>query len=192
MSEEEWDKIITVNLKGHFTCTKYACQWFKEQGNGRIINTSSRAFLGGLGQASYSASKAGIIGLTRTIALDVGKYGITCNAIVPSAGTRMTLSPEIAALWERHGKGDMIRQTQEIDPSDNAPFVVFLATDQAASINGCVFRVAGGQVSLYSEPELMRTIYKQGRWSVDELLEIVPHTLSAGLEREKKSFLASL
>ncbi|MBM3150540.1 MAG: SDR family NAD(P)-dependent oxidoreductase, partial [Chloroflexi bacterium] len=87
MSEEEWDLVMKVHLYGTFHCTKPACVIFRQQRSGRIINTSSIAGLGNMGQANYSAAKEGIVGFTRTVARDMGKYGVTCNAIRPNAGT---------------------------------------------------------------------------------------------------------
>ena len=97
MTEEEWDVVIAVHLKGHFTITRFASIVMRQQRSGRIVNTSSESGLGNLGQANYSAAKEGITGLTRTLALDLGKYGVTANAIRPRAATRLTLSPEMEA-----------------------------------------------------------------------------------------------
>ena len=101
MTEEEWDAVIAVHLKGHFTITRFASMVFRQQRSGRIVNTSSESGLGNLGQANYSAAKEGITGMTRTLALDLGKYGVTANAIRPRAATRMTLSPEMEAARKK-------------------------------------------------------------------------------------------
>ncbi|MXY86614.1 MAG: SDR family NAD(P)-dependent oxidoreductase, partial [Chloroflexi bacterium] len=96
MTEEEWDVVVDVHLKGHFTVTKFASQVFRQQRSGRIVNTSSESGLGNMGQANYAAAKEGIVGLTRTLARDLGRYGVTANAIRPRAGTRLTLTEELA------------------------------------------------------------------------------------------------
>jgi len=190
MTEEEWDTVINVHLKGHFACTKPACVVFRQQRSGRIINTSSEAGLGNMGQANYSAAKEGIVGLTRTVARDMGRYGITCNAIRPRAATRMTVTPELQAAWEKRAKMGVGGPTAEaagipdlsaLAPEAVSPMVVFLCTDEAANINGRNFLVTGGNVSLYSEPENCRSIFKEGVWTVDELCDLVPKTLAAGL-----------
>lgn len=187
MSPEEWDTVVKVNLYGHYNCTRPACVVFRQQRSGRIINTASEAGLGNMGQANYSAAKEGIIGFTRTVARDMGKYGVTCNAIRPRAATRLTVSPELQAAWERaRAQGtDMPIEAgvdiTKLDPEAIAPFVVFLATDEAAGINGRNFLVAGGQISLYSEPAAEKTIYKEGTWTLEELSAIVPGTLAADL-----------
>ena len=101
MTEEEWDAVIAVHLKGHFTITKHAAMLFRQQRSGRIVNTSSESGLGNMGQGNYAAAKEGIVGLTRTLALDLGRYGVTANAIRPRAATRLTLSPEMEAARAR-------------------------------------------------------------------------------------------
>jgi len=191
MTEEEWDTVINVHLKGHFACTKHACIIFRQQRSGRIINTSSVAGLGNMGQANYSAAKEGIVGFTRTVARDMGRYGVTCNAIRPGAATRMTMTPELQAAWEKRAAAGLggagpsaeadVPALASFAPEDISPIVVFLCTDEAANINGYTFDVHGGEIGLYSEPIQVRSILKEGIWTVDELCEIVPTTLAAGL-----------
>jgi len=187
MTEEEWDAVIKTHLYGHFYCTQAACVIFREQRSGRIINTSSEAWLGNLSQANYSAAKAGIIGFTRTVARDMGRYGVTCNVITPLAKTRLGLRPEqLEAAKNAAEKGDtfmleMWKVIEQIEPEDVSPFVVFLATDEAANINGCVFAVHGRDIGIYPDPAQARTIHKEGRWTVHELIKIVPETLTKGV-----------
>jgi NAD(P)-dependent dehydrogenase (short-subunit alcohol dehydrogenase family) len=187
MTDEEWDAVMKTHLYGHYYCTKPACAIFREQRSGRIVNTSSEAWLGNLSQANYSAAKAGIIGFTRTVARDMGRYGVTCNAICPLAKTRLALRPEqLEAAKKAAEKGDtfMLELWQKMEhlmPEDVSPFVVYLATDEAANINGCVFSVQGGEIGIYPEPVLTRTIHKEGRWSVEELMDIMPRTIAKGL-----------
>ncbi len=183
MTEEEWDTVINVHLKGHFACTKPACVIFRQQRSGRIINTSSTSGLGNMGQANYAAAKEGIVGFTRTVARDMGRYGITCNAIRPAAGTRLTLSPEMEdARKKREAAGMGGPPRIEIPPPEAiAPFVVFLCTDEAANINGHTFQVRGGEVDLMTDPVVVRSIHKAGTWTVDELCKLAPQSLAAGL-----------
>jgi NAD(P)-dependent dehydrogenase (short-subunit alcohol dehydrogenase family) len=187
MTEEEWDAVIKTHLYGHFYCTQAACVIFREQRSGRIINTSSEAWLGNLSQANYSAAKAGIIGFTRTVARDMGRYGVTCNAICPLAKTRLGLRPEqLEAAKKAAEKGDTFmielwRRMEHLMPEDVSPFVVYLATDEAANINGCVFSVQGGDIGIYPDPVLTRIIHKEGRWTVDELIDIMPRTIAKDL-----------
>ncbi|TAK36729.1 MAG: SDR family NAD(P)-dependent oxidoreductase [Chloroflexota bacterium] len=181
MTEDEWDSVISVHLKGHFAVSRAAAVVFRERRWGRIINTSSEAGLGNVGQANYSAAKEGIIGLTRTLALELGRYGVTTNAIRPRAGTRMTLNDEIRAQAEKAAKmgktqfADAMKQLESSKPEYVAPLVVWLCTDDAAHVNGRTFLIGGPTVGLFSEPELVRSMYSpRGFWTVDELLGAMP------------------
>jgi hypothetical protein len=200
MSEEEWDAVIAVHLKGHFTVTKHASLVFRQQRSGRIVNTSSESGLGNMGQANYSAAKEGITGLTRTLALDLGRYGVTANAIRPRAGTRLTLTPELRAAMERaraaagsrapavgddasqSGAQDAISQMDSLKPELVAPLVVFLCTDKAADVNGRDFIVGGNEISLVSLPQKERSIFREGGWTLDALERVWSQTIGAGLK----------
>jgi NAD(P)-dependent dehydrogenase (short-subunit alcohol dehydrogenase family) len=134
-----------------------------------------------MGQANYSAAKEGIIGFTRTVARDMGKYGVTCNAIRPIAATRLTMSPELKAAWEKSGMQDIIKKMEAAVPEMVAPVVVYLCTDAAADINGYDFAVGGGQIGIYSQPVVTAQIEKPGIWTLDELLDIMPKKITTGL-----------
>ena len=200
MSEEEWDAVIAVHLKGHFTITRFASIVMRQQRGGRIINTSSESGLGNLGQANYAAAKEGITGLTRTLALDLGKYGVTANALRPRAATRLTLSPEMEAARIRRqqmaAQGGAAAQpassTEQavagisaMAPELIAPLVVYLCTDAAANINGRDFIIGGDEISIMSLPTRERTIYKQGGWDIDSLEKVFQSTLGAGVKNPK-------
>jgi NAD(P)-dependent dehydrogenase (short-subunit alcohol dehydrogenase family) len=177
-SDEQWDIIQKVHLYGHFYTTRHACVLFRQQRSGRIINTSSSAGLGGtFGQANYGAAKEGIIGLTRKVAQDMGKYGVTCNAIRPNAGTRLTLSEDMKRTWPK----EAIEALASCKPEDIAPIIVWLASDASANVNGRTFFVQTGRISLYSEPVEEKTILKVGGWTIDELFVNMPATLASGL-----------
>ncbi|MFA5078909.1 MAG: SDR family NAD(P)-dependent oxidoreductase [Dehalococcoidia bacterium] len=188
MTEDEWDIIQKVHMYGHFFCTRHASAFFRQQRSGRIINTSSQAGLGNLGQANYSAAKEGIVGFTRTVALDLAKYGVTCNCIRPIAATRLTLTPELQAAMEKKAKEgggglglDIGAELKRMAPEHIAPLVAFLATDAAGGINGKTFFVGGGEVGLYSEPTVTSSIFKDGVWTVKELADLMPKSLTKGM-----------
>jgi NAD(P)-dependent dehydrogenase (short-subunit alcohol dehydrogenase family) len=193
MSPEEWDIVIKTHLYGHFNCIRAAASEMRRQRGGFIVNTSSEAGLGNLGQANYSAAKEGIVGLTRTVARDLGRYGIICNAIRPRAGTRMTLNDAVQEAWTKSGGSGLGAAPGETiedylpPPEYVSPFVVFLCTDVAAkaNINGRTFLVVGGQLGLFSEPEVIKLIKKDwrkdGPWKLDELIARVPRELAQGL-----------
>lgn len=178
LTEEDWDIVVKVHLYGHFYTIRHACPIFRQQRSGRIINTSSVAGLWSTtGQANYGAAKEGIVGLTRKVATDMGRYGVTCNCLRPSAGTRLTLSDEMKRLMTPAA----IERSAAQRPEDIAPLVVWLASDASANVNGRTFAVATGRISLYSEPELVRTLLKPEAWTIDELFAFAPTSLAQGL-----------
>lgn len=187
MSEEEWRSVLAVHLKGTFTCVRHAAPVMREQRFGRIVTFSSGSGLfGNPGQANYGAAKSGIGGLTKVVAKDLGKYGVTCNAILPVAATRMTLTAALKKARELRQQQGVARERaahdfESLRPEDVAPMVVFLASDAAAGVNGQFFHCAGGSISLVSLPRAVKTIWKDGRWTLDELDEHVPRAITAGL-----------
>jgi NAD(P)-dependent dehydrogenase (short-subunit alcohol dehydrogenase family) len=183
MSEEEWDAVIAVHLKGHFACSKPASVLMRQQRYGRIVNFSSISGLrGNTGQANYGAAKAGVAGFTRVLARDLGRYGVTCNCIAPSATTRMTASvPEAAAAIRAQSGVAQPRLatggSSERAPEHIAPMVVYLCTDHAWNINGQIFHVGGGTVSLAAAEMPVHSITKKGKWTLQELAQVVPTEL---------------
>jgi NAD(P)-dependent dehydrogenase (short-subunit alcohol dehydrogenase family) len=187
MSEEEWDRSVDSFLKGSFNCIRFASGPMREQKWGRIINTTSTAWLGTVGHCNYGAAKAGLVGLTRAVAREVGRYGVTCNAYAPTAATRFTLSDDIVAGFKkRYEAGLMTKErfeelTNPPKPETVGPFIVYLCTEAAADINGQVFDVTGGDIAIYSEPVKKKTITKKGGlWTVEELIAQVPKGLLEG------------
>jgi NAD(P)-dependent dehydrogenase (short-subunit alcohol dehydrogenase family) len=179
ISEEDWDLVLKVHLYGHFYTIRAVSPLFRQQRYGRIINTSSIAGLYATtyGQANYGAAKEGIVGLTRKVARDMGRYGVTCNCIRPNAGTRLTLSDEMRKTWPKSA----IEMLEQMKPEDIAPLVVWLASDAAANVNGRVFYVETGRIALYSEPALEKQLVKVGGWTIDELFMFMPVTLTGEL-----------
>ncbi|MGB6896323.1 MAG: SDR family NAD(P)-dependent oxidoreductase [Dehalococcoidia bacterium] len=186
MAEQEWDDVIRVHLKGHFCTVKPSSILMRQQRYGRIINFSSVSGLAGnAGQANYGAAKAGVVGFTRVVARDLGRYGVTCNVIAPGAATRMTATVPDQARDQRTRAGIQQVGAQERpstvpamrEPDYVAPMVVFLCTDEAWNVNGKLFYVSGGTIALAHEEAPMRTITKQGMWTIDELRMLVPTQL---------------
>ncbi len=182
MTEDEFDSVIKVHLYGHFFTTRHACVLFRQQKSGRIINTSSLAGLGvTFGQANYGTAKEGIVALTRQVARDMGRYGVTCNATRPNAPTRLGFSDELKEAWTKAGMAEVIKHIEEIKTEDVAPLVVWLASDDAANVNGRTFFIETGRVALYSEPVEEKALVKVGGFTIDELFRFMPTTLAAGL-----------
>ena len=187
-TDEEWESVIKINLSGTFYCTRAACRIMKQQNYGRIINTSSHAGLGNMGQANYSAAKEGIVGLTRTVARDMQRYGVTCNVIRPVAGTRgfieMVKEKGLKEAWSRMWGEELtekrLKQMLELNqPEDVAGLVVYLASEKAANVNGCVLEVWHGHIGIYVDPPpVEQVLWKDGRWTVEELVETMPSTLT--------------
>jgi NAD(P)-dependent dehydrogenase (short-subunit alcohol dehydrogenase family) len=189
MSEEEWDAVLAVHLKGTFNCVRHASTHMRERRYGRIVTFSSGSGLfGNPGQANYGAAKSAIGGLTKVGARDLGKYGITVNAICPVAGTRMTINDEVRRAREvrkqqgiqREDRG--VAQIEELDPDDIAPMVVYLASEHAGAVNGQFFLCFGNQVALVSQPRPAKTLYMHdGDWTLDDIDRLAPATLLEGL-----------
>jgi NAD(P)-dependent dehydrogenase (short-subunit alcohol dehydrogenase family) len=168
-TEEVWDSIIAVHLKGHFAVTQPAVKQMIKQKSGRIINISSRAAIFGAASLPYSAAKAGILGITSMMSEDLRDKGITVNVILPSAHTKLFSSgaPNV---------GDNIPAAKDAQrgPDYVAPLVAFLATNEAAKINGCYFYASGGDICIYAHPfklhgESHVLLRKDGKWTLDEL-----------------------
>ena len=145
MQEEDWDKVLDINLKGAFNCCKFATPYMVEQKYGKIVNLSSRAHLGNPGQANYSASKAGIIGLTRSLSLEFGRYNINVNAIAPgminTEGVKALKKYEMVV--ERALKVTPLKRIGE--PEDVANLVHFLVSDYSSYITGEIIHITGGR-----------------------------------------------
>ncbi|MER7520805.1 3-oxoacyl-ACP reductase [Streptomyces sp. NPDC126499] len=160
MSEDEWDSVIRVHLKGHFNTTRFAAAHWRGRAKagesgvyGRIVNTSSEAFLAGsAGQPNYAAAKGGIVGLTTSTALALAKYGVTVNAICPRARTRMT--EDVFAGFAEPTSPD---ELDPLSPEHVAPLVGYLASPAAAGVNGQLLVVHGGMVAIVDRPKVAAT-----------------------------------
>ncbi|MFJ8502967.1 3-oxoacyl-ACP reductase [Streptomyces avermitilis] len=178
MSEDEWDSVVRVHLKGHFNTTHFASVHWRARSKaaggpvyGRIVNTSSEAFLAGsAGQPNYAAAKGGIVGLTTSTALALVKYGVTANVICPRARTRMT-EDVFAGLTEPDEGLDPLA------PAHVAPLVGYLASPAAAHVNGQLLVVHGGMVAIVERPRVAAKFdTKQETFSYDELDALLtPH-----------------
>jgi NAD(P)-dependent dehydrogenase (short-subunit alcohol dehydrogenase family) len=198
LSDEDWDALMKTHLYGTFYTTRLAARIMKEQRRGRIINTVSRAaYLGRQRNANYTAAKGGITGFSYTVALELSGFGVTCNMISPGASTRLTgdkasmkqdfdADLELGFItkeeYEKRLKSlegplpDVIGGAEHI-----APMTVYLCTDEASNINGQIFEVARGSVSIYSEPRLLNVMSNNGElWSLEQLAELVPKELMTG------------
>jgi NAD(P)-dependent dehydrogenase (short-subunit alcohol dehydrogenase family) len=179
MTEQEWDDVIRVHLKGHFLPLRHAAAHWRERvksgaaPDARVINTSSGAgLLGSVGQANYAAAKAGIAALTQVAAAELARYGVTVNAIAPAARTRMT-EEVFADMMARPGEG-----FDAMDPANVAPLVVWLGSAASAHVTGRVFEVEGGVISLATGWRHGPRVDRGARWPVAEVGEAVAKLLA--------------
>jgi NAD(P)-dependent dehydrogenase (short-subunit alcohol dehydrogenase family) len=196
-TEDEFDLTVNTNLKGYFAMIKYAAPYMCRQGSGVIVNTSSGSGFGHPSMSVYAAAKEGLIGLTRSAARELGRFGVRCNAIRPSAASYTALHTyrERTARWTelmdvtmRPRGAPPQAANASFDPDARppvkvSPFVVWLCTDAARHINGRSFHVYGDYVSLFSEPADERTIFSPGGWDLDSLDAAGP-VLTAGLTND--------
>ena len=190
MSIEEWDAVINVHLRGAFCVVKPACVLMRAQKSGCIINFSSISAAGNSGQANYSAAKAGILGLTRTVARDMAKYGVRANAIWPGANTRMTATvPESARqIRAERGIGQAAPMpATERKPEHVASVVAFLASDMAQDITGWTVGISGDRLSLIEDPRPVKTVFCPGGWTLDKVTELWPQALGLDLRHLQRA-----
>jgi NAD(P)-dependent dehydrogenase (short-subunit alcohol dehydrogenase family) len=186
ITEEQWNLVLDSHLKGTYALIKYAVPIFKTQRSGVIINTGSESGLGHPYNSAYGAAKEGIAGLTRSLARELGPFGIRCNMIRPRAATPG--GPEFMSMYEKWmplaralgpywlGERGHVR-SGEMNPERVAALVVWLCTGAAAEVNGYSFYVAGDEVGLWSEPQLVRCLTRPGGWDLDSLDQTGPESL---------------
>lgn len=195
MTEDDWDSVINGNVKSVFAPVKFATVVMRQQRYGRVVMMASDAGLGAVGASNYAAAGEGTIGLSRTVARDVGRYGVTCNAISPLARTRLAggaseeLRPPAGVLSAdemariappfptRKWDGD----SHPDDPRSVAPLAVYLASAGSGEVNGQLFGMRAGEVYLYTYPGIDRQLLSYGRrFTMDELDEQAPRALAFG------------
>jgi 3-oxoacyl-[acyl-carrier protein] reductase len=172
MSEEEFDSVIRVHLKGHFCTMRFASEYWRDrakQSSGplyaRIINTSSEAFIfGSPGQPNYAAAKAGIVAMTMSTAQVLQKYGVTANAIMPRARTRMNDTPMLAAMFAKPETGFDVYA-----PENVSPLVAWLGSREASQVSGYVMVVYGKEIVVVDRPTLGHKFVSDDAWNVDSV-----------------------
>ena len=185
-SEEEWDAVIRVHLKGHFCVSRHAVAWWRDRAkagetpDARIVNTSSGAGLqGSVGQSAYAAAKAGITALTLVQAAELARYGITANAIAPSARTRMTETVF----------ADMMRAPADgfdaMDPANVSPLVAWLASAESKGVTGQVFEMTGGALCVADGWRSGPRVDKGARFAADEIGAAVHELLRKAVPPQK-------
>lgn len=185
-TEDEFDAVTKVHLKGHFCTARHAAKYWRDRAkagekvSGRIINTSSGAGLqGSIAQAVYSAAKGAIAALTLVQAAELGRYGITSNALAPSARTRMT-EDAFADMMKKPDAG-----FDKMDPENVGPLVAYLGSEDAGDISGCIFEIAGGMVSVCDGWRTGPFRDKEARWEAAELGGVIRELIAEGEAPQK-------
>jgi NAD(P)-dependent dehydrogenase (short-subunit alcohol dehydrogenase family) len=174
MSEEDFDAVLAVHLKGSFNCARHAAPVMKDAGYGRIINiTSSAGLRGNFGQTNYGAAKAALMGLTFIWSMELGRYGITVNAVAPAGATRMT-----AALFERSGE----TPPPEQNPALNAPLVAYLASERAGHVNGQILGRSDYAYTIFQHPKQIAFMWRDGGWTPELVAEHFDQVLGQHLQ----------
>ena len=201
MTEEEWDGVLQVHLYGAFNMVRNVIPHMVRQKYGRIVLFSSGSGLGASGQANYASAKEGMVGFTRALARELAPFGITANAVYPGAATRMTESvPESTRQLRQQRRDQAVaagagpqRPTvatqgasikgppEAMAPGNNAPKAAYLCTEAGGAITGQVIGTSGWPMTLYSPRRVVKSIHKNGRWTLDELDKLIPISLAEGL-----------
>jgi len=174
MDENDFDAVIAVHMKGAFNCARHAAPLMKDQGYGRLINvTSSAGLRGNFGQTNYGGAKAALMGMTFIWALELGRYGITSNAVAPAGNTRMT-----ASLFERSGE----EPPPESNPALNAPLVAYLASERASHVNGQVLGRTDFAYTLFQHPKQIAFMWRDGGWTPEAVADHFDDVLGQHLQ----------
>jgi len=188
MSVEEWSAVIAVHLNGSFFVSRAAAPYFKSQGSGRYINmTSTSGLVGNLGQANYSAAKLGIVGLSKSMALDMAKFNVTSNCIAPFAWSRMigTIPAETPDQKAR------VEKLKRMETAKIAPLAVYLASDRAQDVTGQVFGVRANEIYLFSQHRPLRSVHRAEGWTPEAIAAHAMPAMRAGfypLDRSQDVF----
>lgn len=186
MTHEQFTSLIDIQLTGTFNTCRHACVLFRGQRSGRILNVSSDAWRGTGGQVNYSAAKGGVVSLTRSIARELGRYGVTANCFIPVAATRQTMDEDMKQNLIKRVQAGIITQQQYDDyvaglpgPEGVPPIVTYLATDEARFINGQVFHAERDRISRYCEPVEVKSLCRSDGnvFSTEELIKLAPSVL---------------
>ncbi len=179
MSPEDWLAVVNVHLNGAFFVSRAAAEHYRKQGSGAYIHmTSTSGLIGNFGQANYSAAKLGVAALSKSIALDMQRFGVRSNCIAPFAWSRMTSSIP-AETPEQKAR---VARLQQMTPDKNAPLAVFLGSDAAKDVTGQIFAARHNELFLFSQPRPIRSVHKDGGWTPESVAEIALPAMRAGFQ----------
>jgi NAD(P)-dependent dehydrogenase (short-subunit alcohol dehydrogenase family) len=165
MTEQDWDSVIKVHLYGSFYVSRAAAEHFRKQESGAFVHmTSTSGLVGNPGQANYSAAKMGIVGLSKSLALDMSRFNVRSNCIAPFAWSRM-----VGSIPNTPDQEERLKGLRTLTPDKIAPVATFLASDDAKAVNGQIFAVRGNEVFLMSQPRPLRSAHRSEGWTPESL-----------------------
>ena len=168
MTEEEWDIVIAVHLKGCFNVARAAAAYFREQGSGSFVHmTSTSGLIGNFGQANYAAAKLGIAGLSKSLALDMNRFGVRSNCISPFAWSRLIGTIPIS----NEAEAARVEKIKAMTPAKIAPMAAYLLSDAAADVSGQIFGVRHNEIFLFSQPRPVRSVQRSEGWTPETIAE---------------------
>lgn len=174
MTSEDWDAVLRVHLCGSFNVSRAAAEHFRQQKSGAFVHmTSTSGLVGNFGQANYAAAKMGIVGLSKSIALDMGRFNVRSNCISPFAMSRM-----VGSIPDTPDQAERLAKVQSLTPATVAPVAVFLASEAAANVTGQVFGVRRNEVFLFSQPRPIRSVHRSEGWTPKFLAQHMLPTLA--------------
>ncbi|MCZ8108264.1 MAG: SDR family oxidoreductase [Burkholderiales bacterium] len=165
MTDEDWDAVIKVHLYGSFYVSRAAAEFFRAQNSGAFVHmTSTSGLVGNPGQANYSAAKMGIVGLSKSLALDMSRFNVRSNCISPFAWSRM-----VGSIPNTPDQEERLKGLRMLTPDKIAPVAVFLASESASAVNGQIFAVRGNEIFLMSQPRPLRSVHRSEGWTPETL-----------------------
>ncbi|WP_345798595.1 SDR family NAD(P)-dependent oxidoreductase [Castellaniella sp. MT123] len=184
MSDEEWSQVLDVHLNGSFFVSHAAAAFFRQQESGAYVHmTSTSGLIGNFGQANYSSAKMGIVGLSKSIALDMSRFHVRSNCIAPFAWTSMTSSIPANTPEEK----DRVKKLQKMEAGKVAPLVVYLGSDAAHEVTGQIFSVRANEIMLFSQPRPVRSVHMSEGWTPESIAQIAIPAMQGSFYKLERS-----